>query len=208
MTGASWGISGQYYETCNCDYMCPCILSQMSVEPTKGDCLFVMGFRIDKGDFGSVSLDGLGFVVVGNTPGAMAKGNWSVGLIIDDRASAQQRDAIAAIASGSAGGPMSGLAGLIGNFLGVESAPIEFQSDGIKWSVKAAPKLDMAGQAQMGIDPNATGPLQLSNTGHPAANPVTLNRGIRSNLSALGFNWSDTSGNNAGLSAPFSWRGA
>jgi hypothetical protein len=167
-----------------------------------------MGYSIDKGNFGQISLDGLGFIVIGNTPEAMIKGNWSVGLIVDERATAEQRDAIAAIASGQAGGPMSGLSGLIGNFLGVETAPIQFDSDGIKWSVRSASKVDMAGQAQMGIDPSATTPMQLYNTGHPAANPLTLSRGAKSHLNAFGMSWSDTSGNNAGLQAPFTWRGA
>ena len=44
----------------------------------------------------------------------MGKGDWSVGLIADERASTEQRDAITAIASGSAGGPMAALSGLLG----------------------------------------------------------------------------------------------
>src|SRR4026207_2109291 len=122
MTTPSWKVSGQYYETCSCDSVCPCVLHQMAVEPSKGTCTFAMAFEIDKGSFGSASLDGLGFVVLGRTPEAMGKGNWSVGLVIDDGASTEQRDAITAIASGTAGGPMAGLSGLIGQFLGVESA--------------------------------------------------------------------------------------
>lgn len=35
MTAASWNVSGQYYETCNCDFVCPCILQQMTVTPSK-----------------------------------------------------------------------------------------------------------------------------------------------------------------------------
>ena len=63
-----------------------------------------------------VSLDGLGFIVLGLTPEEMGKGNWSVGLVTDASATAEQRDAITAIASGAAGGPMAaGVAGLIGS---------------------------------------------------------------------------------------------
>src|SRR6266581_7928766 len=103
MTTPSWQVDGQYYETCSCDYVCPCILQQMAVEPSKGTCTFAMGFQIERGKFGSESLDGLGFIVLGFTPEAMGKGNWSVGLIADERASAEQREAITAIASGAAG---------------------------------------------------------------------------------------------------------
>ena len=208
MSTPSWSIKGQYYETCSCDFFCPCLLQQMLPEPTKGTCTFAMTFRIEKGSYGSSSLDGLTFIVIGLTPEAMAKGNWSVGLVIDDRATPEQRDAIAAIASGAAGGPMSGLQPLIGQFLGVESAPIEIATDGMRWSVKSGDKVNMAGQAQMGIDPNSTTPMQLSNTGHPAANLLTMNRAIRSDVNALGVTWSDMSGTNSGLSAPFNWRSA
>src|SRR5215210_1047697 len=106
MATASWTASGRYYETCSCDFVCPCILQQMSVEPTAGTCTFAMAFQVEQGTYGSVSLDGLGFIVLGWTPEAMGKGNWSVGLVIDERANAEQRDAITAIGSGAAGGPM------------------------------------------------------------------------------------------------------
>src|SRR5688500_9864985 len=137
MATPSWKAKGQYYETCSCDYVCPCILQQMQVEPSKGTCIFAMAFQIEKGSFESTSLDGLGFIVLGLTPEAMGKGNWSVGVVVDDRATLEQRDAIVAIAGGSAGGPMAGVTGLVGKFLGVESAPIQFNRAGANWSVTA-----------------------------------------------------------------------
>ena len=150
MTTTSWQVSGQYYETCSCDFVCPCLPGQMAVSPTKGSCTFAMAFQIDRGSYGTVSLDGLGFIVLGLTPEAMGKGNWSVGVIADERASAEQRDAITAIASGAAGGPMAALSGLVGKFLGVESAPIRFDRNGAKWSVKAANLVDMAAEGRHG----------------------------------------------------------
>jgi hypothetical protein len=94
-----------------------------------------MAFAVDRGAYGNTSLDGIGFVVLGLTPEEMGKGNWSVGLIVDEKASDEQRDAIGAIASGAAGGPMAALSGLVGTFLGVQSAPIRFDRSGLKWSV-------------------------------------------------------------------------
>jgi hypothetical protein len=167
-----------------------------------------MAFQIERGSFGATQLKGLGFIVLGQTPEAMGKGNWSVGLIIDDRATTEQRDAITAIASGSAGGPMAALSGLIGKFLGVESAPIKFDSAGAKWSVTAASLVDMAAQAAMGLNPNTAEPLQLSNTGHPASDRITLAHAMKSHVDALGLSWNDTSGKNNGQYAPFGWRSA
>src|SRR5260370_1299739 len=135
-----------------------------------------MAFRIDSGSYGSVSLDGLGFIVLGLTPEEMGKGNWSVGIIADERASGEQRDAITAIASGAAGGPMLALSGLIGKFLGVESAPIAFDRQGASWSVKASTLVEMAAEGAKGINPDATEPLYLENTGHPAADRFEVKR--------------------------------
>jgi hypothetical protein len=167
-----------------------------------------MGFKIEQGKFGDVSVDGLGFIVIGFTPEEMGKGNWSAGVIVDERASAQQRDAIVAMASGAAGGPMAALSGMITNFAGVASAPIRFERDGLKWSVDAAKLVSMSAEPAMGIDPNAKGPLKLSNTGHPANTDVTLARAGHSEVNAFGLSWNDRSGNNNGQYAPFSWANA
>src|SRR5262249_5375006 len=142
MATPSWQINGQYYETCSCDFVCPCILGQMSVTPSKGTCTFAMAFQIERGRYEKVPLDGLSFIALGLTPEAMIKGNWSVGLVIDDRASAEQRDAITAIASGAAGGPMAVLTGLVGTFAGVETGSIRIERDGLKWSVTAPKFVD------------------------------------------------------------------
>lgn len=208
MATPTWKINGQYYETCSCDFVCPCLPGQMAVRPSKGSCTFAMAFQIERGQYETVSLDGLGFVVLGVTPEAMGKGNWSVGLIVDERASTAQRDAITAIAGGSAGGPMAALSPLVGSFIGAESAAIRFDRDGTKWSVTSPEFVDMAAAGAMGIDPNAVEPLHLENTGHPAADRFALARASRSHVHALGFEWDDVSGQNNGQYAPFSWQGA
>ena len=208
MTATTWSVKGQYYETCSCDFLCPCLPAQMAVRPSKDSCTFAMAFQIEQGRYGAVSLDGLGFIVLGFTPEAMGKGNWSVGLIADERASAEQREAITAIASGAAGGPMAAMSGLIGKFLGVESAPIAFDRSGVKWSVKAASLVDMAAQGAMGLNPGAREPLHLENTGHPAADRFALAHATKSHVHALGLAWDDTSGTNNGQYAPFAWQSA
>jgi hypothetical protein len=208
MAAPSWQVSGQYYETCSCDFVCPCILGQMAVRPSKGTCTFAMAFQVERGRFDSVSLDGLGFVVLGFTPEAMGLGNWSVGVIADERASAVQREAIVAITSGRAGGPMAALSGLVTTFLGVESAPIRFERSGVTWSVHASGFVEMAAEGAKGIDPNAVEPLHLGNTGHPAADRIALAHASKSHVHAFGLVWDDATGTNNGQYAPFSWRSA
>ena len=208
MTTPRWQVTGQYYETCNCDFVCPCVPGGMAVRPTKGTCTFAMAFQVESGTYGTLSLDGLGFIVLGFTPEAMGKGNWSVGLIADERATAEQRDAITAIASGAAGGPMAALSGLIGTFAGVETAPIHFDRHGARWSVKASQFVEMAAEGVRGLNPDATEPIHLDHTGHPAADRFALARASMSRVRALGLAWEDASGTNNGQYAPFSWRSA
>jgi hypothetical protein len=167
-----------------------------------------MAFKVEKGTFGDTPLNGLGFVVIGRTPEAMIKGNWSVGLLLDARASAEQRDALTAIASGGAGGPMGALSGLIGKFLGGESADIRFEHDGPNWAVRAEGKVDMAAKAAMGIDPSNPKPISLLNGGHPASNEIFLAHTSRSSVHALGLDWGDMTGKNNGQFAPFAWKSA
>jgi hypothetical protein len=180
----------------------------MVARPSKGTCTFAMAMQIERGSYGSLSLDGLAFIVLGFTPEEMSKGNWSVGVVIDERANPAQRDAITAIASGAEGGPMAPLSGLIGKFLGVEQAPIRFDRSGLHFAVKAGELVDMAVDGQKGIDPSATEPMFLENTGHPVSNRLAVARASKSHVHALGLSWDDTSGKNNGHFAPFSWRSA
>jgi hypothetical protein len=207
MPNPAWRLSGDYFETCSCDFVCPCIPSNLAARPTKGDCFFAFAFHVDQGRFGAVKLDGLAFAVVGFTPGVMGEGNWKVGLIVDERASGEQQQAIAAIASGQAGGPMAALAPLIGTFLGMERKPIRFEKNGLARSVSIPGVLE---QALEGVaSPAKPGePLVIDNTLHPANPRLALAHATRSRLHAFDLVWEDTSGTNNGHFAPFAWQGA
>src|SRR4029079_341059 len=108
MATTAWQVSGDYFEACSCDSVCPCPTSGLAALPTKGSCDAGLVFHVARGEYGGTRLDGLSFAVLLHTPGPMIQGNWTVGLIVDERASDAQRDALTAIASGQAGGPVAG----------------------------------------------------------------------------------------------------
>ena len=203
---ATWQISGEYMETCNCTLLCPCITSNLAATPTEGDCKAAVTMRIEKGHKDGVPLDGLSFIVMMHAPGAMGAGNITVGLIIDERASDAQVEAISAIATGAVGGPMAALGPLVGKIAGVERRPIQFDVDGLNRAVRAG---DLVDQACEGI-PSASAPGQaigVDNTVHPVNSRLSLAKATRSLFNVFGIKWNDSTGTRNGHFAPFAWVG-
>jgi hypothetical protein len=200
----AWEIRGQYFETCSCDYLCPCI-SDFTARPTRGECIAALAFRVEQGRYGETALDGLDFALLVRTPEAMANGNWSVGLVVDERARPEQQQALATIVSGQAGGPMANFAPLIADFRGVQTAPIDFRQQGMHWSVAIPGLLDQAAEGVPGADQSE--PMSIHNTAHPVNARLALAKAVRSHLHAFGLDWDDDSGRNNGHFAPFDWRG-
>lgn len=203
---ATWQVNGQYFETCSCDYLCPCPETNLTGKHTRGYCKFAMVFQIERGRYEKTDLDGLKFAVVANAPGpSMADGNISVGLIVDERATPEQKEAITQIGSGQGGGPMAALGPLVTQFLGVESKSIDFQTDGMSRSASIPGMLDQSIQGvASGVKPDE--PLYIDNTVHPANPRLALARATHSHLHAFGIDWDDSSGQTNGHFAPFNWQ--
>lgn len=203
---STWQITGEYMETCNCAFLCPCITSNLTARPTEGDCKAAVTMRIDKGAKDGVTLDGLSFVVMMHSPGAMGEGNITVGLIVDDTATDPQLEAISAIATGSAGGPMAALAPLVGRIAGVERRPIRFEADGLNRSMSAGELVDQAceGVASAVAPGQAIG---IDNTAHPVNSRLSLAKATRSRFHVFGIDWDDATGTRNGHFAPFAWAG-
>lgn len=104
MPEVDWLIQGQHFANCNCDYGCPC---QFTALPTDGSCRAVVAMRIDKGHWEDISLDGLCAVTTYAWPGPIHMGNGTMQSIIDESATAEQRDALGKILIGEGAEPGS-----------------------------------------------------------------------------------------------------
>jgi hypothetical protein len=134
MQSTDWRLSGDWIKNCNCAFGCPC---DFNARPTHGNCQGLVGMRIERGHFGSTQLDGLSFFVVVDFPGPLHEGNGTLQAIIDERSTADQRDALFQILSGkqSAEGTLFHIFSLIvAKTLDPIFAPIdvEFDMDGRK----------------------------------------------------------------------------
>jgi hypothetical protein len=204
MAKVNWAASGDYLEACSCTFLCPCIATNLMDPPTGGLCKAALLFHIKKGHYGRIRLDDLCCVVVGRIPNALIDGNWSVGLIVDDRANEKQREAITIIMSGKAGGPMARFAHLVGDFLGVEAHPIRFSKKGMKFSFEVPGVLVQEAEGvKGGEDPNK--PLYVDNNKHWANKRLGLARPTKSHLKIFGIDWHDESGRNTGVMTTFNW---
>ena len=90
----------------------------------------LIGWHVDQGSFAETALDGLNAALFAYTPGHMLQTKWKVALYVDERADAQQQDALGKIFSGAAGGHLAALVPLIGEVLGVERAAIDYRLEG------------------------------------------------------------------------------
>ena len=134
----------------------------------------------------------------------MAEGNWAVGIIVDEATGPEQRDAIAAIASGQAGGPMEAVSPLIGKILGVEAMPIRFEVDGFTRRITIPGVLEMEVEGM--TNPNAPDTLMyLDNIAHPVNGRLALARAPRSTMNVFGYQLEDSGGRTNGHFTSFAW---
>ena len=98
---AKWRLEGEYIQSCNCDYGCPC---NFDAYPTRGHCEALAGYRITKGSFDGTTLDGVKFAWGLWWPKAIHEGNGAGRVYIDPGATAAQRRAIEELTSGKHGG--------------------------------------------------------------------------------------------------------
>jgi hypothetical protein len=133
----------------------------------------------------------------------MSAGNWTVGVIVDEKGTKEQREALTAIASGQAGGPMAAVGPLVGTFAGAEAKSIRIDRSGLRRSASIPGALDITIEGIPGANKNE--PVYFDNVAHPAASRLALAKASQGHMHAFGINWDDTTGKNNGHYAPFSW---
>jgi hypothetical protein len=199
----SWTLEGSYFENCNCQWVCPCTVSSLTAPATQERCQVVLVYHVDRGSVNSLDVSGLSVAVVADTPQMMTDGNWNLGLIVDDKASQEQADALAGVYSGQQGGPMAALAPLVGKVLGIERAPIDYADDGRRHSVRIGDALAI--EVEDFVPEGMSEPTRLQGVFHPSNTTLTIAKPLSSRISAFGMTF-HSEGRSA-FSAPFSWQG-
>lgn len=174
MTFVDWRMRGPEIAACNCDWGCPC---QFNALPTRGNCRAMTAMRIDQGHFGAVKLDGLKWYGMFAWPGPIHLGNGEVLMVIDERANAEQRNALLTILSGQETAPGATIFNVFAAMLAKVHDPvfanIEFDIDIDKRIAHAAVK---------GISETTVEPIRNPVTGDEHRVRVALPHGFEYHL--------------------------
>ena len=102
----SWRIRGSYFESCNCDAICPCrrIDGVPGGRSTHGVCMGVLSWLIEEGAADDVDLSGLPVAMAVRYSDDEPGSPWTWILYLDARATDEQRAALEAIFTGRLGG--------------------------------------------------------------------------------------------------------
>jgi hypothetical protein len=200
----TWSVQGTFYENCSCDAICPCTWSNLAHKATRDDyCRFALAFQVESGEVEGVDVGGRSFVLIGDTPPNMTDGNWRMGVFVDDGASSAEVDKLGQVLSGALGGPPAALGPLLGEFLGVEQAPISIERVGNGHHVKVGDAVDFTG-TRTTIENGD--PVTLTNiVAHPAGPTLGIAPVSDSRVAAFGIEFSGQ--DLSGFSNPFSWQG-
>jgi hypothetical protein len=196
----AWSMSGTYFENCNCEAVCPCTWSGLSRPATYDRCTVLLGFHVDRGTIEGVDVSGLTFGLLADSPKQMTDGGWRVGILMDAAASDEQATKLQGVATGELGGPMVGLAPLIGDVLGVERVPITYEAgDGVT-RARFGDLADVEVTHARSIEGKD---MTLGNVPHPANTTLTIAPVTKAKVTAFGMDFGAPNTN--GFTAAFDW---
>jgi hypothetical protein len=102
----TWRIRGSYFESCNCDPICPCrrVDGQPGGRSTHGVCMGVLSWIIEEGEVDGVDVGGLPVALACSYSDDEEGSPWTWVLYLSADASADQRAGLESIYTGRRGG--------------------------------------------------------------------------------------------------------
>jgi len=144
-----WRIRGAYFESCNCEAICPCRMvgGVKGGRSTYGICFGVLSWLVSDGQAGEIDLTGVAAALVIRYDDDEPGSPWSFVVHVDERGSEEQREALASILTGKLGGeevlrlpwvrkPSEELA--------VRASPIELRVDGDRKELRVGSAVELA----------------------------------------------------------------
>lgn len=131
----AYHLEGRLLEVCDCRVLCPCWIGE---DPDNGTCHSVVAYHFDNGAVDGVAVTGRTLALVSYVPGNVLAGNWRTAVYLDEGASDAEEKALVDVYTGKHGGPVADLAKLIGELISVKRAPITFDVEAGKGTLKVS----------------------------------------------------------------------
>jgi len=168
----SYRVRGAYFESCNCEAICPCRMvgGVPGGRSTYGICFGVLAWRIDEGDVAGVDLGGLLTALVCSYDDDEPGSPWTILLHVDDRADERQHEAVAQLFLGGLGGGHVAKLPWVRkarDLVGVRSSPIELVPDGDGYRLRVGETVSLRATTRVETDePVACGIPGYDRAGH------------------------------------------
>jgi hypothetical protein len=151
----SWRIAGPYFESCNCEAICPCrsVDGKPGSRATYRYCQFAISWTVAEGQYGEIDLSGRQVVMVGYWDEDERGAPWRVGVYVDEDAPDLHRELLAGIVTGQHGGtPARQYTGAISEVLFVEPAEVEIDHKPGQQRIQVRGHVEARAAARYGTD--------------------------------------------------------
>lgn len=200
----AWKIQGQYFENCSCNVPCPCTVS-LDLGADRDHCHAVLVFEVETGEIDGVDVSGLTVAAVADTPKVMSEGNWRLGVLLDEKASDEQAEKLAAVFGGQMGGPMEALGPLVGEQLGIERVPMDVSHENGSHRIRIGDAGEIEVQEIVPFGKEDGQPVRMTGLFHPAGDDFAIAKATKSNLSVFGLDFAYEGG--SAFASEFAWSG-
>ncbi|MBD1867809.1 DUF1326 domain-containing protein [Cyanobacteria bacterium FACHB-471] len=126
-------LEGQILEACSCKAPCPCWIGD---DPDGGYCDSFVAYHIDRGKIQGVDVSGLTLVKIVYIPGNVLAGGWKAVVYIDSNSTPEQQQLLEKVFNGELGGAIADVASLVSDVLDVRVAPIEYNIENGRGTIK------------------------------------------------------------------------
>jgi hypothetical protein len=107
----AYSVSGSYFESCNCDPICPCRMVDgvRGGRSTHGICYGALAWLVEDGRIGDIDVSGLATALIVRYDDDEPGSPWTIVLHVDATGDESQQNALADVFLGRHGGPQVGV---------------------------------------------------------------------------------------------------
>lgn len=190
----TYDLTGQILEACSCKAPCPCWIGD---DPDDGYCDSFVAYHIEKGIIKGVDVSGLTLLKIVYIPGNVFAGGWRAVVYADAKGTPEQQQLLIQVFNGELGGAIADVAKLVAEVLDVRVAPIEYDIENGRGTIRIGDVLVSEMEPYRGPDGSPTKMVDSIFSTIPGSPAYIAKAPVHKvNLPEFNFTW-EYSGHNA-----------